>query len=966
MVAEPARSRVDERAMGAGTTVRFALLVVLLLVSSATMTANVTAWLSDTDSVEGFACLLATGMDPNDAYSAAGEASFMANVAAYEACIARHERPLPWWIRLAWPALLVVLASVLFWCLHLWKARRGRVVPLTAIDRDGEILRTVESLAASAGLARTPNVVVDPAAASTGAVVFGRNRRPTVCLHGGLLARRATDPEAFRAVLLHEFAHIRNGDVTLAYATVAVWRVFLAVVLLPYVVWWIIAFPGGPWSPEWSGAVPMATRNLVLAVFLVALIHLARSDVLRSREIYADLAAARWGADPRPWAVATPGPPEGRLRRLGASFVELWRTHPRWDLRREALDDPAVLFGLRSLPMFLTGVAATLINSQVRLYLSMSDLTRPWLGQVAAVAAAGLVTGLVGVALWRAVAHAVLTGRRVPSGLRAGLWLGTGMMAGELVLNDIVLTEWLPQRPAILVLVVLAGTAFTWWVAQCAHLWLRAWPGRTIRPVMLAGLASACLVLSAWFTWWREWGSQYLNGPVFDTRALLERDYPGEVTDHPAAASVIGIVHPLLHSLDQPLVLPMVAALWAVPLLAWTSRRATATLRWVPGALREPAAAEPPVELPPLRGMLGVAALGGVSGWVAVAGAAAYMHSWQPPRGQRGGLYLWIYEGWVLVALVTAATAAAVAASVVASRHRLLIAIITAELAALIGLCGWFVLLSFDGCVPLLNTLASSCQWRPAAAWPLVQLLVGQVLVVTAVTAVIAAATVSAIRQVWTPGGHHAAKARPAREGRGGLVARRLCVGVLCAAAVGVTVLEEASLLDMKRSSKREAAANVQLMVPVGEPPAVSAETRAMQVLAWKNLGAGDLVRRYADALERLGTAQIQAADAADAANSARAEIDPATFRPICADIGQVARDADRYFRVPDPQGQVLWRRFIEQAAKGSQECQQSLDQGDSALFTASNDSIAKASDALTSLLDRTDVVLRDGGLRRP
>ncbi|QIK10199.1 M48 family metalloprotease [Streptomyces sp. ID38640] len=80
------------------------------------------------------------------------------------------------------------------------------------------------------GLKRVPRVVVDPSAASTGAAVFGRNRRPTVCLHAGLLAGRATAPEDFEAVLLHELAHIRNGDVTLTYATIALWRTFIAAV----------------------------------------------------------------------------------------------------------------------------------------------------------------------------------------------------------------------------------------------------------------------------------------------------------------------------------------------------------------------------------------------------------------------------------------------------------------------------------------------------------------------------------------------------------------------------------------------------------------------------------------------------------------------------------------------------------------------------------------------------------------
>jgi hypothetical protein len=52
------------------------------------------------------------------------------------------------------------------------------------------------------------------------------------CLHGGLIARRAADPDGFRAMVLHELVHIRNGDVGITYVTVALWRVLLLTVVL--------------------------------------------------------------------------------------------------------------------------------------------------------------------------------------------------------------------------------------------------------------------------------------------------------------------------------------------------------------------------------------------------------------------------------------------------------------------------------------------------------------------------------------------------------------------------------------------------------------------------------------------------------------------------------------------------------------------------------------------------------------
>ena len=43
-----------------------------------------------------------------------------------------------------------------------------------------------------------------------------------------------TDQPAFRAVLLHELAHLRNGDVDKTYLTLAIWRAFVAGALIPF------------------------------------------------------------------------------------------------------------------------------------------------------------------------------------------------------------------------------------------------------------------------------------------------------------------------------------------------------------------------------------------------------------------------------------------------------------------------------------------------------------------------------------------------------------------------------------------------------------------------------------------------------------------------------------------------------------------------------------------------------------
>ncbi|MFF4243622.1 M48 family metalloprotease [Streptomyces sp. NPDC001822] len=99
------------------------------------------------------------------------------------------------------------------------------------MDVHGTLRPLLDELVATAGLARPPRFVVASAAVTASAVVFGRWRRPTIRLDGGLVATSDTQRDRFRAVVLHELAHVRNGDVGVTYFTVALWRVFLTSVL---------------------------------------------------------------------------------------------------------------------------------------------------------------------------------------------------------------------------------------------------------------------------------------------------------------------------------------------------------------------------------------------------------------------------------------------------------------------------------------------------------------------------------------------------------------------------------------------------------------------------------------------------------------------------------------------------------------------------------------------------------------
>ncbi|MBT2441815.1 M48 family metalloprotease [Streptomyces sp. ISL-36] len=955
---------MDERSMPSGTTLRFILLVVLIVVSSAFMTMLTlgsgfgAASTSRTGSTNG--CELAAGGDP----SRIGGAVPQADTSAYRECLARYgpKDTSPWWVSEVWPLLVVVVAAVLMWTIPAWKARRGRVVPLEAVDGDGAVRGAVAELATAAGLRRAPRVVVDPTAASAGAVVFGSNRRPVMCLHGGLLVRARTDPEGFRAVLLHEFAHIRNGDVTLSYLTVALWRAFLGMVLLPYVALmlyltvWMALFAlevRAPLAPEamagMDGSRLLIARLLGLAAVLVLLVHLARADVLRSREIHADLTAVRWGAAPHHWAAHAAGPdvvavPRG-VRRLWASFAELLRTHPQWDLRREALADPAELFSVRALPMFLTGVAAPVINAQVQLYDVRHSL--PLLEKASWVVTSVLVAGVAGVALWRAAAHAVLTGRREPSGVRAGLWLGIGMTAGGLLGYQFGTDTWLPGNPVMLLFPFAAGVAFCWWTAQCARLWTRVWP-RRVRPLLLLGSVAGAVLLVSWFAWWQVVGVAYaLRGwhsrEVMRAR-LVNGLSPGQVAEQEGILDGMATLWPAMTTLTHWAgSLTAVAALWLLPLTVWALRsaadRATTPLR---ASL-----------LPPLRRIMLPGLLGAALATIAIAVVMAYMHTWRPPPAERGQLHLWIYMAWVLMLLVAAATAAAAAAAALTDRYRLLCALIAAQTTVLAGFAGAFVLASLDGCVTPLNTLQSTCSLRPdASVLRSFRLIMGPVPVLAALAAAFAAAVVSALHRALTtrrprtepaslPGQWHPIRDR--------LLARRLCVGALCAATLAVTATDL-----FNRAVSRSTTHNA---VPFQvQPPATpSPRTRALQVYAWEKYGGKDLQLRYLTINRELAPL-LQNPDG----------IDEARTRVQCAQFRRFAHDAAQYFPVPDLRAQTYWRRTQIYATRGAANCDRALDRDNGHLLVTALNEFMDALKSMGAMSIRNKSIIERGGILEP
>jgi Peptidase family M48 len=683
------------RALTAGMTERFAVLFILIAVSGVQL---------------------------------AAELLQLARFAALEDHV--NEWSPPWWLAFAVTAGLAFVAALLY--LRLASGRRRRVTLAATGDSGGRLTGRLAGLTAIAGLDRPPRFVIDWARTTVRAVAYGLPRRPTVCLHGGLVARLESDPATFRAVVLRELAHLRNRDVGMNCAATAAWRVYVVALLVPSVVsaaWvqlWPVAFganAGWVFPPSERG---LDLRFLVTAACLFVLGYLARADALRTREAGADLVAARWAAngDARPEPQDRPGRP-GRL----ASFLDLWRTQPSTRDGAVAHAAASAVFGVSALLAFLTGASAVLILSQLSAGTgpgTAHGLTAYWPALVAAAA----VTAVTGESLWRAAKCASLAGQRASSGLRAGLCLGLGLVAGELLEGLTTFARWRPADPAYLLVLLLLGLVVAVWSAEFAACCARA-GGRVGRVAMTSGLVAVGAAVTVLLAWWHSSGELFASGVPVTSDGFLSQLLGGPATSgvgHHALLLVISALVAVPSDLKWPLT-ATATALWAVPLAvggatAWARRAVVAPRRLLAAVL--------------------AGAAGGLVSIAAGLAAMAWLHSWRVPPPERSGSFLLAYSGSQMACVIAGMVVAATVGAALGQRSRFLTALVATGVAASLGIGGAYLLVGTDGCVGPLAAMASSCSWKPAPAWAWLQLSAADGLAIGAVASAAAAILVAA------------------------------------------------------------------------------------------------------------------------------------------------------------------------------------------------------------------------------
>lgn len=626
------------------TALRLGLLLVMIIVTTTHWLDKILATGRETAIMQDGLCQMATGV--------MGE-PLPASRELYARCMEGHSYVLGshYALTAAATAGLVLVALAIYLALPRWRRRRGR---LTVIGVS-PLARELAGLLKDAGLdGRRVRFALDPYNRRTGANVFGRTGDYTVCLYGGLLHVRGKDPDAFRSVIAHELNHIANRDVDLVYLLVALWRSFLAVICAPI----LLIVAGSVFRPQTfeliAGSRLTTLADLGMTVVIVSWM---RGDILRARELHADHLPASPNAAVARW-----------LSPQAPAWWKAWSTHPGHHERMHAAGDSSALFRLTATPFFGAGVVAVLASNVVPG--SLDPDTVYWTLTV-------LVFAVAGVLIVRAVTRAP---RPRSEGLKAGVWLGSGIVVGETLSFPYGDSTWLPHHPWILVIPLVIAVVVCGWIAQLAEL-SRSLPGRVWpQAVRWLGLAVSICAFGTLLVYYLEVrGNALTSGsPLTDYMEVLVGDQW-----LPAPSGML-YWYPL-STLLQLRPFPLVAA----------------GLLWILAAVAVWRSAAGPVRLRAL-------ALGSV--FTALLGVAVtrYVRATYPIEHLNGFTYH-AYLGWMEAAVILSALLVAAGVALWFPRPSAPVAVVAGGVSMLFGFAALYALMIADGCTGFLRVVTKGC-----------------------------------------------------------------------------------------------------------------------------------------------------------------------------------------------------------------------------------------------------------------
>jgi Peptidase family M48 len=516
--------------------------------------------------------------------------------------------------------------------------RRRRLRPIPpGLEPAGQ---RVAALAAEAGLASPPTLMLGPAAQRDG-FSYGTPGRYRIALPRAV-AVRWRDASLFDPLVRHELAHVAHHDVALSWLARSVWYALAPLLSLPLLVVGIVSRVSLP-------------QFLWRAALLAGMVQLVSSALLRSREHDADLRAAKAGGPEAVAALLV----QARDPEQGWSWPErLVANHPSPARRLAVLQRPQLAAGATFLDGFTAAFLAMLTLPLLQQAFGMLPLSRSDPALVIAVLVAGpLLGGTVGLGLWRTtlvqrVAGGPVRAAPVAVGVAAGLVLGH--IASLAHLTEGALGGVRDSR--ILTVIALAGLGATVLAAGLGELWANAAPAlRRARTSWVAALAVNSVLFATVL-----WAAGSLQ---------LALDWSGWVVARTWLVSVVG-------SWPTLAAVPVLAAAWALRF----SRQGALTPAWL---LER---GEP--QLWPATGRTTLTEAGMSAVAAGLAGAAVIIGGRVlagPPASDVAALERSYIYAWVAAA---AGAAVALALALLVPRRGVGVAVLAGPLASLVAVAG--------------------------------------------------------------------------------------------------------------------------------------------------------------------------------------------------------------------------------------------------------------------------------------
>jgi len=573
------RPRLNPFAFPSDTDLRFLLLIITVLGTSLFIYNWICLQTHIQELLASVSCVLRHQQESKQAFSALDVKALQTADNAGRQCMIPYDR-----IQTAYMIGGVVLvgavAVVIYWLFPLWNLWRGKLVPLNAEDAP-ELTVYLAELCREAQLARLPSFVCNPFNQAITGLAFGCIGRYYVALSGGLVTLFFTDRVSFRAIVLHELAHLRNADVNKTYFALASWWAFVIVAFVPFVVISAIGFVAAISARRFGEDLYLLLDEAWRVLVMSALVFLVLAATLRAREFYADVRAAIWenSAEPLLRVLARLETPKKRWQRVT-------HVHPDPRERGRTLNETDRLFRMDLWEALGFGIAIGIaVPNVLSLMSSFLDLLTQivfsnlidWQMFGAALILAPLIAVAAGLSTWRTTFAALVRGQ-VPFGIgRAGLCIGVGLILGTFLSLSFdssslgnSLFQFILSLPWSLVVLV-SLFLFLRWIATGTSAWLDVMiSSRSPRLFYTVGLVmvSGVLVVAL--------AQLFLFRQVATTiGGILET--PSDLLIGFAGVAILSIGFLIFNTLLSPGMLVAFVCLWAFPLAAWFWRKQVTT-----------------------------------------------------------------------------------------------------------------------------------------------------------------------------------------------------------------------------------------------------------------------------------------------------------------------------------------------------------------------------------------------------